>query len=100
MAGYTAYRIPACFVNAHAFAGTMVSTLPWLVGGVVPAGQPPVAAGLLWTAVGAAVLGVFMSATRIGMLVLLCCLVLCAPLPAGCAAATCVAWLAAAGAVG
>jgi hypothetical protein len=28
VAGYTAYRIPAIFVNAHAYGGTMVASLP------------------------------------------------------------------------
>lgn len=32
VAGYTAFRIPAFFVNAHAYSGTMVITIPFLFG--------------------------------------------------------------------
>src|SRR5262249_23924071 len=32
IAGFTAFRIPACFSYAHSYAGTMVTTLPWLAG--------------------------------------------------------------------
>jgi hypothetical protein len=32
VAGYTAYRIPSSFVSAHAYAGTMVATIPFLIG--------------------------------------------------------------------
>ena len=70
VAGYTALRIPACFVNAHAFAGTMVSTLPWLLGAWLQRGNRLWQHALLGTAVAAAVLGVFMSATRINMILL------------------------------
>jgi hypothetical protein len=33
LVGRTAYRIPACFSSAHAFAGAMAMTLPVLIGG-------------------------------------------------------------------
>jgi len=32
VAGHTAMRIPACFSNAHSYGGTMIITLPWLLG--------------------------------------------------------------------
>ena len=32
VAGFTAYRIPSSFSSAHAYAGTMVHTLPLLIG--------------------------------------------------------------------
>ncbi len=70
VAGYTALRIPACFANAHAYAGTMVSTLPWLVGGLVQVDLRLWRRGLLLAGVGAAVLGVFMTATRVNIVLM------------------------------
>src|SRR5438552_4694881 len=35
LAGLTAFRIPAFFTNAHTYAGTMVMTMPFLLGGWV-----------------------------------------------------------------
>jgi hypothetical protein len=75
VAGYTALRIPATFANAHAYAGTMVSTVPWLVGALVQPGRRWWARGWLMIGIAAALLGVFLTATRVGI-VLLCVLVL------------------------
>lgn len=63
LVGYTAYRIPATFSSAHAYAGTMVMTLPLLVGAWVQARDRR------WhytigIAIAAALLGVFMAAAR------------------------------------
>jgi O-antigen ligase len=71
VADYTAYRIPASFANAHAYAGTMVASLPWLVGGWVQARGSLWRQGLLSAAILVALLGVFMSATRMHTAVLL-----------------------------
>jgi hypothetical protein len=68
VAGYTAYRIPATFVTAHAFAGTMVGSLPWLLGAWFQPGNRGWQHALLASAVAASVLGVFMSATRLNMI--------------------------------
>src|SRR5262249_44862911 len=70
IAGYTAYRIPACFVTPHAYAGTMVTTLPWLIGGLV---QPRISLwrrGAVAAGVAGAVLGLFLSGTRISIALL------------------------------
>jgi hypothetical protein len=67
LAGYTAHRIPACFANAHSYAGTMVMTVPWLVGVWI---QPRTATWqgyLLVAGAGAALLGLLMAAARVHM---------------------------------
>lgn len=71
VAGYTAYRIPSSFSNAHAYAGTMVATLPLLVGGWVRAGGRTRHRQLLTVAILLSALGVFMSAVRSHTLVLI-----------------------------
>jgi len=62
-------RIPATFVNAHAYAGTLVMTLPLIFGAWI---QPR--AGwhkhMLTAALGASLLGVFMAGARTPMIVL------------------------------
>jgi hypothetical protein len=70
VAGYTALRIPACFVTAHAFAGAMVGSLPWLLGAWFQRGNRLWQHLLLGAATAAAVLGVFMSATRTNFILL------------------------------
>lgn len=62
-------RIPATFVNAHAYGGTMVMTLPFIFGAWI---QPRERshAHLLTAALGASLLGVFMAGARTPMLVL------------------------------
>jgi hypothetical protein len=71
VAGYTAYRIPACFSNAHSYGGTMVSTLPWLLGALVQPGNRVWQRGLLVAGTATGLLGVFMCAARMHVLLLL-----------------------------
>lgn len=59
-----AYRIPGTFGSAHAFGGTMVTTLPLLLGAWLQDDRPRVHKVLLTLAVLTAAVGVFMSAAR------------------------------------
>ena len=64
IAEFTAYRIPSSFANAHAFAGTMVGTLPLLIG----AWMQPVSQRkriLLSVAIACTVLSIFATGARI-----------------------------------
>jgi hypothetical protein len=74
LAGFTAFRIPAFFINAHAYAGTMVMTMPFLLGGWVREtrrwGKYLISAGIM-----AALMGVFLAASRTHM-VMLCALMI------------------------
>jgi hypothetical protein len=70
VAGYTAHRIPATFANAHAYAGTMVMTLPFLFGAWAVEGRRQYQRGLMLGMV-AAGLGVLMAATRTHFVVML-----------------------------
>jgi hypothetical protein len=66
---YTALRIPAIFGSAHAFAGTMVVSIPFLFGAWV---QPPRRRWHQWllgAAIPASLVGVFMAAARMHMVV-------------------------------
>jgi hypothetical protein len=65
-----AYRIPAIFANASSFGGTMVITLPLLLGAWVQKGGSFWRRQLLTLALAASVLGVFMAASRVHFLVL------------------------------
>jgi hypothetical protein len=65
LAGNTAFRIPACFNNAHSYAGTMVMTLPWLVGRWIQPGCASWRRWLLVAGMAAAVVGVFMAGARV-----------------------------------
>jgi hypothetical protein len=56
-------RIPATFANAHAFAGTMVGTMPYLIG-LWTKTQKHLLRMLALTALGMVMLGVLMAATR------------------------------------
>jgi len=67
-------RIPSTFTNAHSYAGTMVATVPWILGGILDKakiklpsffGTPFLIAGLI-----AAVLGVFIAGPRSPVLIL------------------------------
>ena len=62
-------RIPATFVNAHAYAGTLVMTLPFVFGAWM---QTRIRwhKHLLTVALGASLLGVFMAGARTPMIVL------------------------------
>jgi hypothetical protein len=66
----TAYRIPASFVTAHVYAGTMVTTIPLLLGGLVALDLRRFDRTLLTLALAAALLGVFLSAVRSHVVVL------------------------------
>lgn len=69
LVGRTVHRIPASFSSAHAFAGTLVTTLPLVIGAwarqshEVRWHRP-----LLATAIMASLLGVFMAAARTHMI--------------------------------
>src|SRR5207253_2249379 len=69
VAGYTAFRIPAFFINAHAYAGTMVMTMPFLLGAwgreTRPWRRNLVSVGIM-----AGLLGVFLAASRTHMIML------------------------------
>src|SRR5205085_4043380 len=62
--GHTAWRIPAAFVNAHAYGGTMVVTIPLLLGALVQKRKTSFQLQLLIFGLGAALLGVLLSAAR------------------------------------
>jgi hypothetical protein len=64
----TAYRIPATFSSAHAFAGTLVMTLPLLVGAWSQPHRERWRSPLLGGAIVAALLGIFMAAARTHMI--------------------------------
>ena len=67
--GQTTHRIPATFSSAHAFAGTMVMTLPLLIGAwVQTARHERWVRRLLAAAIVASLLGVFMAAARTHMI--------------------------------
>lgn len=68
VAGYSAYRIPASFINAHAYAGTMVMTLPLLMGAWSQKHERRWESPLLAAAVVASFMGIFMAATRTHMI--------------------------------
>src|SRR5262249_35561854 len=69
LAGFTAFRIPAFFITAHAYAGTMVMTMPFMFGAWVRETRPRrknlISAGMM-----AALLGVFLAASRTHMIML------------------------------
>jgi hypothetical protein len=67
--GRTAYRIPGSFANAHVFAGTLVTTLPMLIGAWSwSSHEVRWQRTLLAVAVVGCLLGVFMAATRTHMI--------------------------------
>ena len=70
VAGYTAYRIPACFSSAHSYGGAMVLSVPWLAGAWVQAGRRIGRHLLLGLGLAAAVMGTFMCAARMPLVVL------------------------------
>ena len=67
LVGRTAYRIPATFSSAHAFAGTMAMTLPLLVGAWSQPRRRGWDGPLLGLAVVATLSGIFMAAARVHM---------------------------------
>ncbi len=69
LAGFTAYRLPSTFANAHSFAGTMVGTLPLLIG----TWMQPIARRrrlLVSIAIGVSVLSIFASGARLPVVLL------------------------------
>ena len=69
VADNTAFRIPASFVNAHAYAGTMVMTLPLLVGAWVQPQRRAWHWRLLLVALVATLLGIFVAGPRLHVVV-------------------------------
>lgn len=70
VANYTAFRIPATFSNAHSYGGTMITTLPWLLGAWI---QPRLADWqrlLLASGMALAMIGVFLCAGRTPLILL------------------------------
>lgn len=64
------FRIPGPFTGSHAYAGTMVMTLPFLLGAWATAGTSRARKAFLICAMIAATLGVFAAASRIHTVVL------------------------------
>lgn len=69
VSGHSQYRIPSSFANAHAYGGTMVVGLPLLLGAVMQKHKSNSHLQLLLLGIGAALLGVTMSAARTHFLV-------------------------------
>jgi hypothetical protein len=67
--GHTQYRIPASFVNAHAYGGTMVLGLPFLVGAIAQKHRTNTHFYLLVAGIAAALVGILMSAARTHFLI-------------------------------
>jgi hypothetical protein len=67
---FTTYRIPSSFPNAHAYAGTMVMTMPLLLGAWQLTRRPLWQGLLIAGALLASALGVFMAASRSHAIVL------------------------------
>lgn len=65
LAGHTAHRIPASFINAHAYGGTMTMCLPLLIGALVQKHKTDTQTQLLLViGITTALLGLLMSGTR------------------------------------
>jgi hypothetical protein len=67
--GHTAYRIPASFINAHAYGGTMVMGLPLLLGAIMQKRKASLHLQLLVLGTITALVGILMSAARTHFLV-------------------------------
>ena len=65
VAGYSAYRIPATFLGSHAYAGSMVMTLPLLIGALQQTKKELWHKLILLVAVMGSLLGVLMAASRL-----------------------------------
>lgn len=76
----TAFRIPATFSSAHAYGGTMVTSIPLLLGAWEQRRRARLDALVLIGGLAAAILGVFLAAARVNAVVLF--LLLIAALPA------------------
>jgi hypothetical protein len=64
VAGVGQFRIPATFVQAAAYGGNMVLSMPLLVGAIVHERRASWQRRLFFVAIGAAAIGVFLSASR------------------------------------
>ena len=69
LVGFTAYRIPASFANAHSYGGTMVVGLPLLMVALMQKHKSVLHTQLLVLGIAAALLGLLMSAARTHFLV-------------------------------
>jgi hypothetical protein len=68
--GDSEYRIPATFSGAHAYAGTMVATLPFLFTRWQASGASRVERVLFAAAIVASTLGIFMAGARLPVVIL------------------------------
>src|SRR2546427_30343 len=64
VAGYSAYRIPSTFIGSHAYAGTMVMSLPFLIGALHQANKRVLHKWLVMAALIGSLLGVLLAASR------------------------------------
>lgn len=69
IANYSAYRIPATFINASAYSGTMVTTLPLILGGWIAPGLKTWQRVFLSLAFLTTAIGVFLGASRIHFII-------------------------------
>lgn len=69
VAGFSAYRIPAIFANAHAYAGSMTSSLPFMLAAWLQKDSGKWAKLLLVAGIVAAMMGVLMASTRVNFLI-------------------------------
>ncbi|SRR6266516_206853 len=69
LAGHTAYRIPSFFNNSHAYAGAITITLPLLLGALLQKHKWVWAGKLLALALGATLLGIFITGARTPVLI-------------------------------
>ena len=65
VASYSAYRIPATFLGSHAYAGSMVMTLPLFLGALQQTRKEAFHRLLLLTGIIVSLLGVLMAASRL-----------------------------------
>jgi O-antigen ligase len=63
-------RIPSIFANAHSYAGSMVATVPWLLGELIDNRKNPLKSYFLILGLVACVLGVFLAGPRQPVVVL------------------------------
>lgn len=70
VADFTSFRIPATFGSAHAYGGTMVTSIPLLLGAWQQRRNARADTLLLLGGLTAAVLGVFLAAARVNVVVL------------------------------
>src|SRR5207247_10135378 len=64
VAGYSAYRITSTFIGSHAYAGTMVMRIPFLIGALHQANKRVLHTSLVITALIGSLLGVLLAASR------------------------------------